>query len=536
MLFLNLPSNPRRVTGGDPARAGRTLRGAFHVHTTRSDGVRDKASVAGAARGAGLQFVVFTDHGDGMRPLDPPEYIDGVLCIDGVEISTEGGHYIALAAAASPYPLGGDSAGVVEDVARLGGFGVAAHPGSLRPELAWSDWSLPIDGLEWLNADSEWRDETRWAMARAFAAYPLRPPAALATLLDRPAATIKQWDSLAARARVVGLAGQDAHGGIGNRIEDPARRRSVSVPSYDASFRTFSTRVELDRPLTGDARADGTSLLDALRHGRTYTEIDAIASGAVLAFTARTADENVEQGSVLRSGGGATFHVRAAQVDGASTLAFRNGEEIERATGTALDFESAETGAFRIEIHVTGAPGTPPVPWVVSNPIYRFTPRVPVPPAPRLPVHSLQDAAWRVEKSDQSEGVAKPGDGGEVAFAYRLSGGAPASQFAALVADLPRNMPEFGEVSFTVQGSAPTRLSVQLRFADDDNGRWRKSVYVDREPRALHVAVDRLHRADGPQQRPAIRRATSLLFVVDLTNARPGDGGTLSLRDVFLTQ
>ncbi len=463
-------------------------------------------------------------------------YIDGVLCIDGVEISTEGGHYIALAAAASPYPLGGDSAGVVDDVARLGGFGVAAHPGSLRPELAWSDWSLPIDGLEWLNADSEWRDETRWAMARAFAAYPLRPPAALATLLDRPAATLKQWDSLTARARVVGLAGLDAHGGIGNRIEDRARRRSVSVPSYDASFRTFSTRVELDQPMTGDARADGTSLLNALRKGRTYTEIDAIASGALLEFTARTADENVEQGGALRSGGSATFHARAAQVDGASTIAFRNGEEIKRASGTVLDFDSAETGAFRIEIHVAGAPGIPPVPWVLSNPIYRFTPGVPVPPAPRVPLHSLEDAAWRVEKSERSEGTAKLAGGGEVAFAYRLGGGAPASQFAALVADLPRNLPEFGGVSFTVQGGAPTRLSVQLRFADDDNARWRKSVYVDREARPLHVAVDSLHRADGPPQRPAIRRATSLLFVIDLTNARPGDAGALTLTAVSLTR
>jgi hypothetical protein len=292
----------------------------------------------------------------------------------------------------------------------------------------------------------------------------------------------------------------------------------------------------MDRPLTVDARADGTSLLDALRKGRTYTEIDAIASGALLEFTARTADENVEQGGVLRSGGSATFHARAAQVDGASTLAFRNGEEIKRATGTALDFESAETGAFRIEIHVAGAPGAPPVPWVISNPIYRFTPGVPVPPAPRLPVHSLQDAAWRVEKSDRSEGAAKLAGRGEVGFAYRLGGGAPASQFAALVADLPRNVPEFGGISFTVQGSAPTRLSVQLRFTDDDNARWRKSVYVDREPRALHVAVDSLHRADGPQQRPAIRRVTSLLFVVDLTNARPGDAGTLTLRDVSLTR
>ena len=151
---------------------------------------------------------------------------------------------------------------------------------------------------------------------------------------------------------------------------------------------------------------------------------------------------------MLRIGGSATFHVRAAQVDGASTIAFRNGEEIKRASGTVLDFDSAETGAFRIEIHVAGAPGTPAVtPGVVSNPIYRLASGVPVPPAPGLPLHSLDDAAWRVEKSDGSEGTAKLAGGGEVAFAYRLGGGAPASQFAALVADLPRNIPEFGGVS-----------------------------------------------------------------------------------------
>ena len=28
-----------------------------------------------------------------------------------------------------------------------------------EPELAWTDWRAPIDGIEWLNADSEWRDE-----------------------------------------------------------------------------------------------------------------------------------------------------------------------------------------------------------------------------------------------------------------------------------------------------------------------------------------------------------------------------------------
>jgi hypothetical protein len=536
LFVLNLPSNPRPVAGADPVLAARTVRGAFHVHTARSDGVADKASVARAAASAGLQFVVFTDHGDGMRPADAPEYISGVLCLDGVEISSDGGHYIALGAAPSPYPLGGESAAVVEDVARLAGFGIAAHPGSLRPELAWSDWSAPIDGLEWLNADSEWRDESRWMFARSLAAYPLRPPAALAMLLDRPADTLARWDSLSARERVVGLAGIDAHGGIGNRIEDPSRRRSVGVPSYVASFRTFTTRVELDRAWAGDPRADADALLDMLRAGRTYSEIDAIASGAVLEFTARTGDQQVKQGGSLLGADVAEFHARAALVSGASTIAFRNGVEVARAAGTALDFRSVEQGAFRVEIHVAGAPGTPPIPWVVSNPIYRLPPASQVSPPVRVPVLSLRDARWHIEKSDGSEGTVGAADGGGVTFEYRLRGGPPASQFAALAVDLPKNIPQFEAINFTAEAGAPGRLSVQLRFAGDGNARWRKSAYVDQTARPLDVAVAGLRRADGPLERPDVRRASSLLFVVDLTNARPGDAGKVTIREATLSR
>ena len=535
-LFLaTLPAKPHRLNGGNATATGLTARGAFHVHTTRSDGVSSKAAVAAVAHEAGLQFVVFTDHGDGTRPADAPEYISGVLCLDGVEISSDGGHYIALGAAPSPYPLGGESAAVVEDVARLGGFGVVAHPGSPRPELAWSDWSLPIDGLEWINADSEWRDESRWAIARAFASYPLRPPASLAMLLDRPTATLAQWDSVTAKARVVGFAGLDAHGGIGNRIEDASRRRSIRVPSYAASFRTFSTRVLLDRPLSGDARIDGDVLLDKLRGGHTYTEVDAVASGAELEFSGQGADGNVQQGSVLHGSGPAAFRVRAADVDGASTVAFRNGVEIGRASGTTMEFQSAEPGAIRIEIQVAGAPGVPPVPWVVSNPIYRFVPHPPVERRPLPPVRTLTDG-WRVEKSEDSEGSLNIDDGGGIAFSYRLRDGAPANQFAALVVDLPANVPQFGAVSFTARAAAPTRVSVQLRFAADGNARWRKSIYLDQMPRPVTVAVDSLHRVDGPMERPAVGRATSLLFVVDLVNARPGDAGKFDLRDVALTR
>ena len=35
-----------------------------------------------------------------------------------------------------------------------------AHPDSPRDDLRWRAWSVPYDAIEWLNADSEWRDES----------------------------------------------------------------------------------------------------------------------------------------------------------------------------------------------------------------------------------------------------------------------------------------------------------------------------------------------------------------------------------------
>src|SRR5262245_47782735 len=90
----------------------RTVAGAYHVHSTISDGAGDVNTIAAAAKRAGLQFVILTDHGDGTRTPEAPRYVDGVLCLEGVEISTDGGHFVALGLPATPYPLGGDPAGV----------------------------------------------------------------------------------------------------------------------------------------------------------------------------------------------------------------------------------------------------------------------------------------------------------------------------------------------------------------------------------------------------------------------------------------
>ncbi len=156
--------------------------------------------MAAAAARAGLNFIIVTDHGDGTRKPDAPQYRAGVLVIDAVELSTEAGHYIAIGLAQAPYPLRGEARDVIADVRRLGGFGVVAHPDSSKPSLRWRDWDADFDAMEWLNADTEWRDERRGLLVRAFVRYPFRPAETLASLLDRPDATLTRWDALTAAA------------------------------------------------------------------------------------------------------------------------------------------------------------------------------------------------------------------------------------------------------------------------------------------------------------------------------------------------
>src|SRR6266542_3633505 len=95
LIVVTLPPRAIRVTGEWRAEHP-VVAGAFHVHTTRSDGHESIDEIAADAARAGLRFVVFTDHGDGTAPPEPPSYRSSVLCIDGVEISTTGGHYAVV--------------------------------------------------------------------------------------------------------------------------------------------------------------------------------------------------------------------------------------------------------------------------------------------------------------------------------------------------------------------------------------------------------------------------------------------------------
>ena len=292
-----------------------TIPGVLHIHSNRSDGRSTPDDVAAAAARAGLKFIAITDHGDGTRPPDPPVYRSGVLCLDGVEISTAAGHYIALGMPVSSYPLAGEARGVVEDVRRLGGFGIAAHPDSPKSELRWSNWDAPIDGVEWINPDTSWRVlaadgwRSRFRLFAGLLHYSIRPDETLAWLLTDLEETISRWMAIATRRQLVGVAGADAHANLA--LRNTKTRLAIPVPSYDVSFRTLSVHVAPGSPLSGDATSDAAIVMRAIRAGHLYTAVDGLASPPALEFTAASARGTARQGDEIEAGGPVSLRVRS---------------------------------------------------------------------------------------------------------------------------------------------------------------------------------------------------------------------------------
>lgn len=540
---------PPRAPAPPPVAPGlsRGVRGAIHLHTDRSDGTGSVEEIAAAASRAGLDFVVFSDHGDGTRKPDPPQYRDGVLCIDAVEISTYDGHVIALGLPQAPYPLGGEARDVVDDIERLGGFAIATHPGSSKPELRWTDWSVPLGGLEWLNGDSEWRNETTASLARALFTYPVRPIETLASLLDRPEPVLRQWDMLTQQRRVVAMAGTDAHARIGLRSlgEPYDSGSSFHVPSYEQMLRLFSN-VLPQMSLTGDPAADAQMVLAAIRDGHVYSTIDAVGGSAPMSFTATDGKTRAGAGDVLPMAGPVTLRVELQGSSAARIDLLKDGTVAATGAGPRLEYAApAAPGVYRVEVSLPRAPGRPPVPWIVSNPIYVGRAEESAPPtAARPPVSATEvqysggeATGWTIETSSASRAalavtVATPGT--ELGLRYAVGGAASTSPFAAFRMPAGPELAKYDRLIFTARADRPTRLSVQLREPAGVAGeRWHRSVFIDAEPREITVSFDDVRPiGTTTHNRPNLASVDSILFVVDTVNTPLGGNGRIWIDDV----
>jgi predicted metal-dependent phosphoesterase TrpH len=127
----------------------------MHLHTVHSDGKRTPAEVAAAARAAGLDFIVSTDHNTSSTAGVWGAYAGpDLLIVDGEEITTRNRHYTALGLPAGTWigwryrAADGGLARFVDEIHRAGGLAVAAHPNAACVACGWKFGYAGLDAVE----------------------------------------------------------------------------------------------------------------------------------------------------------------------------------------------------------------------------------------------------------------------------------------------------------------------------------------------------------------------------------------------------
>jgi hypothetical protein len=330
-----------------------------HLHSTYSDGTGTVPEIARAAQHAGADVVLLTDH-DTLEAKRRGEegWYGPVLLLVGEEISPRGGnHYLAFGLDEHVRHKGKEPGEICKAVRDGGGVGFAAHPWSKGSErfksrargMPFRDLASPaLHGVELWSFATDTGESLRSIpeMIRFLArpGHVLRHP---------PERNIKGWDELCRERPTVALGGLDAHQ-FGKRIGPFVPLRLMS---YRRSFRYIRTHVLTDEPLTGELEHDREQVYAALRAGRCYIAVDALAPAKGFGFWAEGPGGRVEMGGEAPAG---DWCLHVALPGEAKLRVLRDGVEI----GSDAEKHVEEPGVYRAEAHREGRT------WVISNPIY----------------------------------------------------------------------------------------------------------------------------------------------------------------------
>jgi hypothetical protein len=334
-----------------------------HLHSVYSDGTGTVPEIMRAAARAGADVVLLTDH-DSLEAKRRGEegWYDDVLLLVGTEVSPrQRNHYLAFGVDREIDHDGLDGAAICRAVRDAGGFGFAAHPfsqGNARfrdraPGMPFEALDCDaLDGIElWSFANDTGESLSTVREVVRFLATPAR------ALTDPPERNLRAWDELCRTRRVVAIGGLDAHQ-YGKRIGPVV---PVRVMAYHRSFRFIRTHVLCESPPTRSLDHDREQVYAALRAGRCYIAVDAVAPARGFRFEADDLPMGAEAPAGRR-----TLRVRTPLP--ATLRLLRDGAELAGGLGTSLDVEIEEPGVYRVEAHRT-AKGRQRT-WILSNPIY----------------------------------------------------------------------------------------------------------------------------------------------------------------------
>jgi hypothetical protein len=338
--------------------------GAIHVHSLFSDGTGKVDEIANFANEAGLDFLVLTDHNT-LRALKEgyEKFYNNTLLIVGCEINDKENknHYLAMGIKET-FSTRLPAKKYVSMVREAGGIGFIAHPHEKRssmkehPPYPWTDWEVDdFTGIEIWNHMSEWMENlTEQNKYNAFV-HPLK------SISSPNPQTLKAWDELNLKRKVVGIGGIDAHAHKVNLLGF----FEVEVFPYKVLFKSIRThilaheKIENSRNKTSVTFAKKT-LLKALAEGRCFVSNYYHGDAAGFRFFAESGRKIYQMGDCIEFSKNIKLRVLLPGNSGSIKL-MHNGKLIDSVENTDAEFIVDKTGIYRVEVFLDKKA------WIYSN-------------------------------------------------------------------------------------------------------------------------------------------------------------------------
>jgi len=324
--------------------------GAIHIHTNQSDGTGDINAVSKAAKSAGLDWIIITDHNN----FDIEEGIfNGVYVIKGEELSPadKHNHYLALGIDKKIEPSNTPRENI-ENVRQNGGFGFSAHPDEkdsrknpYKP-IKWTDKNAAPDGVEIWNWFSMWGDnfDASNIFTVAYSFFFRKK------LVKKPyRQTLQWWDELNnGRNEIVpAIGGVDAHAMKIKKYIIP-----VTVFSYKYMFNTIVNEIYTHNSLSKDFAAAKKQILSAVKNGNNIIYNRLVCKKPPLEIYVENEKEVKYCGETLSFN--KNLYINVNLPVRAIVNVIRNGVTYKTYRGKSLRLEIKQEGIYRIEAEING--------------------------------------------------------------------------------------------------------------------------------------------------------------------------------------
>ena len=335
--------------------------GCIHAHSIYSDGSGTFPEIIKAAREAGLDYLLASDHMTLQgRDEGYTGWHDDLFLSIGYEINdlNDEHHYLAFGL---DEMLPGDYSHeqYIEAVRENGALGVAAHPFEERdanssvvgfPPIPWGNLDYPeIEVIEIWNMMSHWLELTTvrnkyWNAVhpRSFSTFPNRR-------------LLAWWDKTNLKRKVVGIGSVDVHA---TKIKI-LKLYTKAIFDYKIMFKSIRTHLLCDELPGKDMENSVTEsiIFERIRSGRTF--ISNFRRGDARGFRFWVED-NGKKLQMGESGPMKKPVLKAIIPERGHCRLIRNGEVIQK--GKATEIETAvEPGVYRLEV-MKGKRG-----WIYSN-------------------------------------------------------------------------------------------------------------------------------------------------------------------------